>query len=86
MPTKAQIARQEKEAKFADLAFTLLGLREFYPEGNAIRAMLEELIADLTQGAPRHETLADAKALLAKLDPNSTAYRLIGHVAAALSP
>lgn len=76
----------KKPNPHADLIELSEGLRSHYPKkGNAIGAMLDELIKDLKAGKPRKKITRDATKLRTQLDPRSTAYRLLGQAVAALS-
>lgn len=63
----------------------LRALRRFYSAENKIGLMIDELIADLESGAPRDEIRQDAEALRAEIDPESTAFKMIGEALEALA-
>jgi hypothetical protein len=56
-------------------------LREHYPPDNRFGLLLDELVKDLREGAPRQEIIDDCHAAQAELsDPQSTLHKTLDRI------
>ena len=54
--------------------------RSYYPEDNKIGQLLDEMITDLRNEAPRDEVLSDARAIQTELGYKALAFHIIEEI------
>lgn len=65
-----------------ELAQHLAALRDYYPRGNKVHALIGALLVDLKKGAPRKKVLADAAKIQEGNPETSTIYKAISRFVA----